>query len=440
LSVCPLTLFWFLVDMTKSSIIRCKTILVWICLFITLPGYTQIKDHKISGYVYDSVGLAPMANVNISVKGTKQGMTTNRSGFFKIMLSDPHTVLHVSHMGYIARELAVEPSTQSPLKVYLTPEIKSLGEVTVFNDKFQNILEGDSLKVLDYEIWHDRLLIIAQSANDSLKQRIYLTSLGGYIYSYRNVKDIGKPVKFPDEPVARKIYLFRDSYGEIQLLARNRVWQIFLKNNSIYLIYPSKYEDCVKYLFPVKCRLNNKLFFQNADERCNATFFMIRGTDTIKRVKMIADEFGKTRYFRQRAVKAPLIVYNQQVVLFNFFKNEIEFFNAQGRSVRKVPTMFHTKWYYDPLGKKSYDLDAVNFTQEIVLDQVTNKVYSIWRKAITGRYTLKELDLDTGEIVREIAIPDHPFIDKVLINDNRVYFMFRDREEQKYKSLYTMAI
>jgi len=414
--------------------------MICLCLAAVTPAFTQSTDYKVTGYVYDSVGMVPLSNVNISVAGTRRGATTNRDGFFKINISTRQAVLYFSYMGYGIRECAVNDGVKFPLTIYMTPEIKKIGEVTVFTDRFRNILEGDSLQVLDYEICNDRLLILARSAKDSLRQRIYLTSLGGYIYSYRNLKDMGRPVKFPDDPAPRKIYLFKDSYGEVQLLAKTRVWQIFLKENKIWLIYPSKYEDCNKYLFPIKCRLNDKLFYQEANEKYNGTFYIVRETDTIKRVKLIYDEFGNSRYLRQRAVKVPVIVYNGQLVLFNFFRNEMEFFNEKGRSVKKVPTMFHTKWYYDWRGKKAHDLDVINFTQDIIQDQVTNKVYTIWRTVLTGRYTLKELNMETAEVAREISIPDHPFIDKVLVNDNRVYFMFRDREEQRYKTLYTMII
>jgi len=343
-------------------------------------------------------------------------------------------------MGYVAKEITVTDTTKMPLRVYLALEIKNIGEVKIVSERFRNVLEGDSLKVLDYEIRNNRLLILAQSANDSLKQRIYLTSLGGYIYSYRNLKDIGKEIKFPDEPVRRHVYLFKDSYGEVQLLARTRVWQILIKDDHIYLLYPNKYETCTKYLFPIKCRLNNKLFFQEADDKSNATYFLVRDSDTIKRVKLITDEYNKVRYLRQRAVKVPLLVYNQQLVLFNFYRNEIEFFNGQARSVKKVPTLFHTRWYYDQMGKKAYDLDVINFTQQIMHDQVTNRIYSVWKTVLTGRFMIKELDINSGVVLREIPISDHRFVDKILINDNRVYFMFRDRAEQKYKSLYTMTI
>jgi hypothetical protein len=408
--------------------------------FFGFSGFSQTGSRTCSGYVYDSVGLTPLVGVYVAVAGSNTGTTTNRDGFFKIKLPSRQAVLFFTYMGYGIRQLQIDETVRMPLNVYMLTEIKNIGEVTVYNDKFRNILEGDSLQVLDYEICNDRLFILAKSANDSLKQRIYLTNLGGYIFSYRNLKDIGKSIKFPDEPLARKIYLFKDSYGEVQLLAKSTVWQIFLKEDKIWLIYPSKYEDCIRYLFPVKCRLKNKLFYQEADDKYNGTFFIVRGTDSIKRVKLIYDEFGKTRYFRQRAVVVPVITYNNQLVIFNFFRNEMEFFNDQGRPVKKVPTQFHLKWYYDVHGKKAYDLDDVNFTQEILKDGVTNKVYSVWKTVLTGRYTLKELNMETGEVVREIVIPDHPFIAKVQINDNRVYFMFRDREEQKYKTLYTMNI
>jgi hypothetical protein len=413
---------------------------IWICLISVMPGFSQATGYYATGYVFDSIAKLPLANVNIIISGTDRGGTTNRDGFFKISISTRGAVLYFSYMGYGIREFAVNESVKMPLTIYLTPEIKNIGEVMVYSGKFRNILEGDSLKVLDYEIWNDRLLILARSAHDSLKQRIYLTNLGGYIYSYRNLKDIGKSIRFADEPAPRKVYLFKDSYGEVQLLAKSRVWQVFLRENKIFLLYPSKYEDCMKYLFPIKCRLNEKLFFQESNEKYNGTFFTARGTDSIKRVKLVYDEFGNSRYFRQRNLVVPVIVYNQQVVLFNFIKNEIEFFNEKGRSVRKIPTQFHLKWYYDVQGKKAYDLDVVNFTQDIIQDKVTNKVYSVWKTVLTGRYTLKELNMETGQVVREVQIPDHPFIDKVLVNDNRVYFMFRDRSEQKYKSLYTMII
>ncbi len=402
--------------------------------------FSQIADFSCSGYVYDSAGMSPLVNVNISLAGSNIGTTTNRDGFFKLKLPARKAVLIFSYLGYGIRQFAVDESTTLPMKVLLTTEVRNIGEVTVFGDKFRNILEGDSLQVLDYEIWNNRLLIMARSANDSLKQRIYLTNLGGYIFSYRNLHDMGKDIRFPDDPASRRIYLFKDTYGEIQLMAKTKVWQVFLKDEKIYLIYPSKYEDCYNYLFPIKCRLKEKLFFQKSDLNNNDTYFIVRNTDTIKRVKHIYDEFGNMRYLRQRNVCVPIITYKNQIVLFNFFANEIEFFNEKGRSVKKIPTMFHTMMYYDQLGKKAYDLDVVNFTQDIVVDDITGKVYSIWRTALTGRYTLKELNLETGTIIREISIPDHPFIDKVRVHDNQVWFMFRDRQEQRYKSLYTMYI
>ena len=420
--------------MMKSIVLGSLIILSVYC------GNAQEAKLTCSGYVYDSLSLQPLASVNISIAGSTAGTTTNANGFFKIRLPSASAVLIFSYMGFGVRQVSINTHTPMPVRVYLLPELKTIGEVAIFNDRFRNILKGDSLLVLDYEIWDNRLLIMARSAKDSLKQRIYLTSLGGYVFSYRELHDMGKMIKFPDEPRPKMIYLFKDTYGEVQLLAKNRVWQIYLNHDRIYLLYPSKYEDCDQYLFPIKCRLNDKLFFQRSDEKYNSTYFQVRDTDTIKRIKQVYDDFGNIRYLRTRNVCVPMITYKNQVVLFNFFKNEMEFFNEQGRSVKRVPTMFHTMMYYDALGKKAYDLDVINFTQDIVVDAKTEKVYAIWRKPLTGRFMLKELDMDTGMVNREIPVPNHPFIDKVQVYDNQVWFMFRDRQEQRYKSLYTMYL
>ena len=139
--------------------------------FVAINGFSQVTSLTCSGYVYDSVGMTPLVGVSIAVAGSKTGTITNRDGSFKIKLPSRQAVLFFSYMGYGIRQLTIDETVQMPIKVYMITEIKNIGEVTIFNDKFRNILEGDSLQVLDYEIWNDRLLILARSANDSLKDR-----------------------------------------------------------------------------------------------------------------------------------------------------------------------------------------------------------------------------------------------------------------------------
>lgn len=155
--------------MANDSIIKCRIILLCVGLLLVIPGISQVTVKNVTGYIYDSAGLAPMPNVNVVLSGDGRSVTSNRSGYFKMAFRGKSNKLLFSYMGYVAKEITVTDTTKMPLRVYLALEIKNIGEVRIVNERFRNILEGDSLRVLDYEIRNNRLLILAQSANDSLK-------------------------------------------------------------------------------------------------------------------------------------------------------------------------------------------------------------------------------------------------------------------------------
>ncbi len=414
-------------------------LLFWV---IMLPGFLAAQRNFITGYVFDSLSKQPIINVNITMANMPGGTSSNQSGYFKIDTRFARTVLYFSHLGYSLKEVPIFPGMNKPIVVYLTTETKQLGEVIVYPDYggVHKVLHGDSLNILDYEVTNDKILIVASPLNDKSKQRIYLTSLSGFILSYRDLKDVGKEIDFPDEPGPRLIYLWKDMYGEVQLLTQKRVWQVFIKGNEIFLIYPTGYEVCYHNLFPIRGCLKDKLIFQESNEHTNITYFMVRGSDKPKRLRQVNDEYGDIRYVWQRNVVVPVIVWKENIVIFDFFKNEISFYNYNGREIKTISTLFHTKWYYDWFHRKAYDLDKNKFTQQIFVDPATERVYSLWKTVATGRYSLKELNMETGEVIRVIEVPEYYFITKVKVIADTAYFLYKIREEQKFTSLFTMDL
>lgn len=85
------------------------------------------QQQLVTGTVTD-VASAPMAGVNIIVKGTTQGTTSDAKGTF-IIDAQPEDILVFSFIGYHTHEVRV--GSQTTIDVQLTEDIQSLKEVTI---------------------------------------------------------------------------------------------------------------------------------------------------------------------------------------------------------------------------------------------------------------------------------------------------------------------
>jgi TonB-linked SusC/RagA family outer membrane protein len=82
----------------------------------------------VTGKVVDE-GQIGLPGVNILVKGTTRGTTSDSDGKYAIEVGDANAVLVFSFIGYESKEVAV--SGQSTINISMTPSIQSLSEVVV---------------------------------------------------------------------------------------------------------------------------------------------------------------------------------------------------------------------------------------------------------------------------------------------------------------------
>ncbi len=85
-------------------------------------------DVTVSGRVTDEAG-AGLPGVNVSVKATTRGTTTDGTGAYRLVVPDANAVLVFSSVGYARQEVAVGSLTT--LNVTLKADVQSLGEVVV---------------------------------------------------------------------------------------------------------------------------------------------------------------------------------------------------------------------------------------------------------------------------------------------------------------------
>lgn len=93
-----------------------------------LPTPIGTAVRTVSGTVSDPGGDT-LPGVNVLVKGTQKGITTDAQGQFKLDMADSETTLVFSFVGYLNQEVVV--GNQTNLTVTLAADTKSLGEVVV---------------------------------------------------------------------------------------------------------------------------------------------------------------------------------------------------------------------------------------------------------------------------------------------------------------------
>ena len=102
-------------------------ILAALLLFV-LTSLTALAQRNVTGTVNDPAGKG-MPGVNVIVKGTSTGTTTDANGLYTISMNEGATTLIYSFIGYASQE--VEVGSRTSVDVTLAEDITQLGEVVV---------------------------------------------------------------------------------------------------------------------------------------------------------------------------------------------------------------------------------------------------------------------------------------------------------------------
>lgn len=97
-------------------------------LFFSLLGNTYAQEQKVVNGTITDVNNIPLPGVNIVIKGTSIGTTSDFDGNFLIKTSSS-SELQFSYVGYITQNIAV--NNQSNLKVIMQEDTQALDEVVV---------------------------------------------------------------------------------------------------------------------------------------------------------------------------------------------------------------------------------------------------------------------------------------------------------------------
>ena len=107
---------------------RCRCLSLLVMIFAALITQAAYAQNTVSGQVIDESGSG-LPGVNILLKGTTVGTTTDANGEYSIEVPGANSVLVYSFIGYEVQELTV--GNRSSISITLVPSIESLAEVVV---------------------------------------------------------------------------------------------------------------------------------------------------------------------------------------------------------------------------------------------------------------------------------------------------------------------
>ena len=96
---------------------------------ICVLGFSSLQAQTVKGTITDALDGAPLPGVNVIIKGTSVGVSSDFDGKFSIDVKSENAVLQFSFMGYATQEISVKGKTL--INVALTQSAESLNEVVV---------------------------------------------------------------------------------------------------------------------------------------------------------------------------------------------------------------------------------------------------------------------------------------------------------------------
>lgn len=103
-----------------------KKLLLMLSFFL-IASYSWAQDRTVSGTVVDEDG--PLPGVNVIVKGSTLGTTTDLDGNYKLSVPSDAEALVFTYIGFEKMEVAI--GSKSVIDVTLQPDVQQLGEVVV---------------------------------------------------------------------------------------------------------------------------------------------------------------------------------------------------------------------------------------------------------------------------------------------------------------------
>lgn len=418
-----------------------STILV---LFLITPIFAQ-SELTIKGKVLDKNALFPLEAVSVFEKNNQDnGTYTNEKGFFKIQLSNSNSTLVFSYLGYETTYERILPNLNEPEIVLLKPDIYQLPKVEISAElKLEPITERYE-SIVDFVFWEEQILWLKKRGDQG--HILVLAEKNGQEIDKYSLK--GKKIR--DLESVRK-----SCFGSLHLVCQNYGFQINIIDNAIQLGEKYSRNDYDTYIKPCQAQIENTLIFKRelsnglisefytADKggKWNDVFKVAAQEEVLESYR--ADEaliaYGQgvsniqtnnplvsrsiratqaksdfLKYVLYTGLRIPLFKRNDTLLIFNYYEDQLQFFDKFGNQLAARNINFHLNEKWD---------------KNVIFDEKTGKLYAVFNNK-NGRF-IARIDIETGECAPPIHL-ESTFIKKMAVHDDVLYLLHVERAEPNW--------
>ncbi len=426
-----------------------KVLNIGLLLSLFLNSYSQTLTIK--GFVKDAVTLSPVKDVNITIKGSNSGTTTDASGNFSIVLEDKTNLLIFSHISYYKKEISYLNSGE----ILLQPKVNILPSFSIHSDPIVNITKQLPIFIIDYLFVDNNICLLAYNRKKINDIRLFYIDYESNILSQMKVEKADALFKncfgdtyYLNSEEAIKIKVTKDSIGEMNRIPRNYFdisykaiefkiedniyfstnhYQNFIRKYHFINLYDEEKEIHTILTIADSSKIEefdrdyNFFFYaKNASRLGMSVTSVYNNLDLLRSNQPMDWEDQKGRF-------SPLEIsvnnLKDSIFVFNYLKENLEVYNLNGILKRKIKTDF----YKDK-----------TFTGKIIVSEEFNRFYAVFN--IGSIIQLREIDILNGKIKTTIDIPSYPFIENIKLTGNQIFFLYKKKVYQELKQLYRMDL
>ncbi len=449
------------VDFSRFVHLKRNALMKFLSLFLFSFLFTsnfQAQDSLVVCVnVTDDERGEPIQNVTIQINGLIQGeqaiFRTYMNGVSCFTAPVPATlILYFSHPLFNPAS-ATKKLTKSADTLQISVEMNPIrdqliDEVVVKAPGVPDtVFESARLSVADFEVLKDgRMVLLTYPKN--LKQ-------GSELLLYDGLSILNS-FRVP----GRAEELTRDYRGNAHVVCQDNVFGLMVSEKQVGVASLEK-AYFLKYVAPIVDTVHSKMFFSNYSDVYPAfTYFTFDQYDSTYskiidvqddlmmelyrseykwadvRTKLWAKEqehatgidaevwvganyFTQSLYYKE--VYAPLFYRNDSVFVFDYYKDLLFHFDAQGNRLDSVAIYHH------------YQPKSTGWQRQLIQDRVTGQVYALYDRA--GYTYLGLVDLTNGQITEKVKL-EFRYIDKVQVYNNYVYYVYRPFESVQKRFLY----
>lgn len=429
-------------------------------LFLTaVPAWSQ--SWILRGQIEEAGTHDPIPFANISIKGTQQGGVSNEAGVYRLDVEGDEVILEVSRMGYRRKAIRVKRkrAVQSQNIVLEVSDVQI--DDVVISDGLQRVFEDPTLHLYDYEFYGDQLLVIVYDRKQK-RSRLALVNDQDSIISITDGEE--EPGKF-----------FKDCLGNVHVLGKRYACQVWVMDGQSDSDRIGWFRDSLETFYrvvkPCLASLDEYRYYKfgqgndqlmhyvayNAETKEQRSFVQIK--DKVK-IHQMLDPLGQYAGFARTEaqllaippeiwdkinkldhnyqferlaffypISAPLHVIDEEVCLFDHTNGLLHRLAKDGSALpdqevaqTEIPITYH---------KES------NWQRVIYSDPIRGEAYATYLK--NGMVTLKEIDLETGELKGSYELP-RQFPTRVQVRDGVVYFLYKELDYDTTNRLYRLRI